>query len=160
MGRRQMRDALTNTISVYAKQAPGNDRAVLDKLESCRWVKPAMWEMASTRELQGIHFLPINLAVFHQEVSVRGVKGWSQAPLSHSYLRVACFDTWLFPEQGDCSSPPNVFKEQFLAGNLYYGFETKPAKFGQLLQILRSELILCIIHRLSYVGFPRVCYYT
>lgn len=63
-------------------------------------------------ELRGIHFLFINLGVLHQEVSVREAKGSWQAPLSHSYLRVARFGTWLFPERrrGDRSSPPNVFK--------------------------------------------------
>lgn len=49
-------------------------------------------------ELQAIHFLFINLGVFHQEVSVGEAKGSSQAPLFHRYLRVAYFDTWLFPE--------------------------------------------------------------
>lgn len=160
MGNRQMRDALTNTISVYAKRAPVNGRTVLDKLESCRWVKPPTWEMPQqTSESQGIHFLFINLGVFHQEVSVREVKSSSQGTSLSQLLENCLF--WHLAASWTVMrwlQLPTKCVQRTISSrkSLLLDLEQNLLNLEHLLQIPRSGLILRIIHRLSHVGFPRI----
>lgn len=164
MGKRQMSDALTNTISVYAKQAPVNDRTVLDKLESCRWVIPPSWEMPQSRN----QWITRNTLSFHKPGASSPAGCFSSRSFSQGGKRLitrhlSLTATWELPV---------LTLGCFLNDAKVIWFPTKCVQrticsrksllldLEQLLQILRSGLILCVIHSLSYVRFPRVCYYT